>query len=81
MLQVGGKAVALLQLLRHGGKDTLIYLDPFAAVAAEEMMVVRVAVNFVLNTAAPEIGRVNEIESSQKVESAIDARFVDWSIA
>ncbi len=81
MLEVSGKTVFFAQLLIHRLKNARVCLNPLAAIAAEQVVVVRVAMDFILDAPASKVGWVDQIEPCQQVEGAIDARFVDRSIS
>ncbi len=80
VIQVGEESVISTQRFFERGEDALVDFDHRVAVAAEQVMMMRVLVDFVLHAPLTKVGRVDEIEARQQIECAIDGRLVEVGI-
>ena len=80
VIQVGDESVFFVQRLDERQKDALVHLEHLMAVAADQVMVVRVQVDFVLYAPVTKVGWVNETETREQIERPVDRRLVDVRI-
>ena len=80
VIQVGEESVISPQRFFERGEDALVDFDHRVAVAAEQVVVMWMLMNFILHAPLTEIGRVDEIEARQQIECAIDGGLVEVGI-
>ena len=81
MLEVGAKAIARAQFFFERVECRTVGFGHRAARAAEQVMVMRMLVDFVLDAPVAEIGGVDKVEAREQIERAIHRRFVDRAVA
>jgi hypothetical protein len=81
MVQSRRKSVIVAQGLFERGKVALVNRDHRVAVATEQVMVMRVLVDFVCHPPLTQISWIDEMELRQEIERAVDGGFVHVRIA
>jgi hypothetical protein len=81
VIQIGRKGVLVAQFFLDGREHAGVHLGHFTALAADEMMVMRVAVDFVRDATTTKISRIDQSSPDEQVERAIHRRFVEVRVS
>jgi hypothetical protein len=80
MIKIGNKVVFVTQNLFEGSKNMFVDFSHFTAFAADQVMMMRIAMNFVSYTSLTKIGGVDQTVPREQIKGAVDCRFVELRI-